>query len=221
MLTQGKTIKKVTQSGSKRHIDQLVVEKETAIFLNNVFMLSLNHTSQLEKEMAVGCLIANNKIGFKVDSVSYANHEVHIEANELCLNPIKQAGFMKPIASNIFQLTAYFQEAAILYKKTAITESAAIGSENNLLFSAEDMDQKTALFKVIGAYLIKHQTAMKGKSLLLSSRVTAELMAVIIRCGFSLVITRTAPTNQALEIAQAHNVSLVGFARGRKFNWYY
>ena len=62
MLTQGKTIKKVTQSGAKRHLDQLVVEKETQIFLNDTLVTTLRHTSQLEKEMGVGCLFAFNPL---------------------------------------------------------------------------------------------------------------------------------------------------------------
>ena len=221
MLTQGKTIKKVTQSGAKRHLDQLVVEKETQIFLNDTLVTTVRHTSQLEKEMGVGCLFAFNKIGFVVDSVSYANHEVRVDATETVVEPVKYDDFMKPIATSIFQLTAYFQEAAILYKKTAVTESAAIGDDKQLLFAAEDMNQKNALYKELGAYILEHKTDLKGKSLLLSSCVTLDLMSIIVCCGFSLIITRTAPTNQALDMAQAHGVSIVGFARGRKFNWYY
>ena len=221
MLTQAKTIQKVTQSGAKRHLDQLVVEKETQVFLNDGFITTVFHTSQLEKEMGVGCLFSFNKIGFVVDSVSYANHEVRINALETVLEPIKHDRYMKPVASSIFQLTAYFQEAAMLYKKTAVTESAAIGDAKQLLCTAEDMNQSNALYKVLGAYLLTYKSDLKGKSLLLSSCVTLDLMSIIVRCGFSLVITRTAPTHQALDMAQAYGVSIVGFARGRKYNWYY
>jgi len=221
MLVQTKTIKKVTESGSKRHIDNVVIEKTSHIYLNDVLIATLSHTSQNEKELGVGYLFSLNRIGFVIESVTYEDGLIRIKASEEVTSAIHHQSTIKPNAGDIFQLTAYFQEAALLYKKTAVTESAALGKGNTLLYSAEDMTQMNAFYKVIGAFLINKNHAMTGYSLLVSACITAEMMAIIIRCGVSLVITRTAPTHQALNMAGEHGVSIVGFARGRKYNWYY
>ena len=55
---------------------------------------------------------------------------------------------------------------------------------------------------------------------LISAKLDLFLMKKITYLGVGLVISRTAPTKQALEYAHSHNVSIVGFARGKRFNWY-
>ncbi|WP_462325684.1 formate dehydrogenase accessory sulfurtransferase FdhD [Desulfoplanes sp.] len=55
------------------------------------------------------------------------------------------------------------------------------------------------------------------KILLCSSRVTASLMRKITRAGLPMVVSRSATTMAAIEQAQRHGITVVGFARGNRF----
>ena len=119
MWTQRQNIKKVTEHAQKRHTDQLIIEKTSNIFLNDTFVYTGSHSATLEKEWAVGYLLVHDKINLDISSVSYTNNKIHVTASESSIKEQTHAAFLKPIPEIIFQLTSYFQEAAILYKKTA------------------------------------------------------------------------------------------------------
>ena len=63
MWTQSINLRKITELKNQRQTDQLLIEKESNIYLNNTFITTLNHSPQFEKEMALGYLIATKKIG--------------------------------------------------------------------------------------------------------------------------------------------------------------
>ena len=219
MWTQRQNIKKVTEHAQKRHTDQLIIEKTSNIFLNDTFVYTGSHSATLEKEWAVGYLLVHDKINLDISSVSYTNNKIHVTASESSIKEQTHAAFLKPIPEIIFQLTSYFQEAAILYKKTAITESAAIADHKQILYNAEDISQENALYKVLGRHALSTEKT-ESPFLLLSSKIDHLTVKTILKFNFKLLITRTAPTQQALELAKQHHISIVGFARGRKYNWY-
>ena len=56
--------------------------------------------------------------------------------------------------------------------------------------------------------------------LLTTGRISSEIATKAGRVGLPLVVSRSAPTSAAIEIAQRANLALVGFARGRRLNVY-
>ncbi len=220
MWTQRQNIKKVTEHAQKRHTDQLIIEKTSDIFLNNTFIYTGSHSATLEKEWAIGYLLTHNKINLDINSVTYTSNKIQVTATENTMKEQTQSSLLKPIPEIIFQLTSYFQEAAILYKKTAITESAAIANHKQILYNAEDISQENALYKVLGRHALNLEKTKESPFLLLSSKIDYLTLKSILKFNFKLLITRTAPTQQALELAKQHNIAIVGFARGRKYNWY-
>ena len=221
MWTQSINLRKITDFKNQRQTDQLVIEKQTKVYLNNKFIVELVHTPQLEKELALGYLILSQQIGFSYESIKFENDTVHVNAKPERKDSFTHSAFAKPDKHIIFELTAYFQQAAVLFKKTAITESAAFAKSNNVLATTEDLTQEAALYKAVGQLVMKGLIQdVNDYSLLISAKLDLSLMKKITYLGVGLVISRTAPTKQALEYAHSHNVSIVGFARGKRFNWY-
>jgi FdhD protein len=222
MWTQHINVLKVSEDRKKKQLDQLVIEKETKLFINTNFVCSLVHTPQFEKELIIGYVFMHYGLCDILD-VKYLqeSNELHIEAAiHNCHSPSTHLQFSKIDPYTIFQLSGYFQEQAYLYKKTAITESAAIALKDSLLFNAEDISQQNALYKTLGlAYNAGHKS-FETLALLVSAKIDSLLMTKLSRLGFLAIISRTAVTKQALDIAISKNISLYGFARGRRFNHY-
>jgi len=50
--------------------------------------------------------------------------------------------------------------------------------------------------------------------------VPGDLIAKALKVGLSMVVSCSAPTHKAIELAQEHGITLCGFARGRRLNIY-
>ena len=120
---------------------------------------------------------------------------------------------------NLFRLLNRFQKVSAEYQKTGGTHSAALCSRNKILFLREDLGRHNALDKVIGAALFKKHD-LSNKFILISSRIPSEILLKIVRSRISLVASVGAPTDKAIQIARREGVTLIGFARGNRFNIY-
>lgn len=102
--------------------------------------------------------------------------------------------------------------AARLYNLVRGVHTAVLSEPSQLLFSAEDVGRHNAVDKVAG------QAVMAGISttnciLLTSGRISSEMLGKARRMQIPLVVSRTAPTSITLQLAQAWNICVVGYAR--------
>ncbi|MFA5672444.1 MAG: formate dehydrogenase accessory sulfurtransferase FdhD, partial [Synergistaceae bacterium] len=58
------------------------------------------------------------------------------------------------------------------------------------------------------------------KAVLLSGRISSEMLIKAARIGTPLVVSRSAPTGLAIDLAEQLNITAVGFARGNSMNVY-
>ena len=117
------------------------------------------------------------------------------------------------------RLSGYFQEKSFLYKDTSISQSAAIATKDHILWSCEDIDTLNAVDKVIGMGLLQGKTT-QDRILMVSGKVDEAVVKRALLAGCAAVTSRLGPTNRARDLANRHNILLIGFARGKKFNVY-
>ena len=87
------------------------------------------------------------------------------------------------------------------------------------LAAAEDLGRHNALVKVIGRCLLDGvDTASCG--VLLSSRLSLEMVTKAARARFQLVAAVSAPTSLAVEVAERCGITLCGFLRGERCTVY-
>jgi len=61
---------------------------------------------------------------------------------------------------------------------------------------------------------------MEDKVLILSGRISSDILLKSARGKINLIISRSAPTSLAIEMAQKLGITIVGFARGKRMNIY-
>lgn len=126
---------------------------------------------------------------------------------------------MKLDYDKILDLFKVFNSASELFQATGGVHSCALCDREQILYSEEDIGRHNAVDKVIGLALM-HGVELQDKILLTSGRVSSEIIGKLARSGIHVIVSRSAPTDTAIEIARNRGMRLIGFARGRRLNIY-
>jgi FdhD protein len=112
-----------------------------------------------------------------------------------------------------------FHKRSSLYELTGCVHSAALSDGEGIVCFAEDIGRHSAVDKVLGSAVLEGIDP-RGMIMLASGRLSSEIVAKCARWAVPIVVSRTAPTALALEIAARTGVTVVGFVRGDRMNVY-
>jgi FdhD protein len=122
-------------------------------------------------------------------------------------------------AENIAILMNEFNTGSSVFKTTGGVHSSALSDGKSIIVFREDIGRHNAVDKVIGnSYLSKN--SLNDKILLTSGRISSEIVMKIANCDIQIIISRSAPTLRAVDLAQQNGMTLIGFARAGNFNIY-
>jgi len=133
------------------------------------------------------------------------------------LQPVQSAS--RFAAPDLLRLIGLLEEKSASFRLTGGVHSAALADSTDLLVMYEDIGRHNAVDKVLG-YAFLNRIVTGDKCLLLSGRVSSEILIKAARMGLPLVVSRSAPTLLAVELADQYGVALVGFARGERLSVY-
>lgn len=122
-------------------------------------------------------------------------------------------------SKEIIKLASSFDKASVVFKETGGVHSAALSNRYNIRVFKEDIGRHNAVDKVIGEALAK-DLDMKDLLLLTSGRITSEIIFKVCKIGSPIIVSRSAPTDQAIKSAEEIGITLIGFVRGRRMNVY-
>ncbi len=107
-----------------------------------------------------------------------------------------------------------------LFSQTGGTHAAAIFSgAGEIIAFSEDIGRHNALDKAIGKCLLE-EIPTAGCGVVLSGRISLELVAKSARAGLELIAAVSAPSSLAIDAAQRCNITLCGFVRDDRVTVY-
>lgn len=111
------------------------------------------------------------------------------------------------------------QELSRDFHRTGGMHNAAICSTTGIIQCYQDIGRHNALDKLYGYCLMNH-IPVKDKVIAFSGRISSEVLLKISKMGIAILLSKSAPTNLALELADDLGITAVGFIRGDRMNIY-
>jgi FdhD protein len=131
------------------------------------------------------------------------------------------AGQPKLSADLVPHFPTRLREAQAIFEHTGGLHAAGLfNTAGELLYLREDVGRHNAVDKLIGAAFLERRLPLHDHILMLSGRVSFELVQKAVTAGIPIVIAVGAPSSLAIETALRFGMTLIGFARGERFNVY-
>lgn len=241
---------RIDRGEKKNIQDVVTEEISLTVYLNGKELLTLLCSPDSLKELSTGFLYSSGLIKSKNDikdiTIDSRNWTSYIKLNakdadtQLVFKRLYTSGcgkgilfynaldlmHRKKITSNfkissekILTLMDSFQKMSVTFRETGGVHSAALSNGNDILIFKEDIGRHNALDKVIGEALMKG-LKMEDLIVLSSGRISSEIISKVQKIKSPFLISRSAPTDQAIKKAGELNLTLIGFARGKRMNVY-
>ena len=232
-------IVRYTRGEVERLSDTLICEEWLDLYVNETLLLQTPVSGQEIEELIHGFLFMEGYIaqgtGVEIRSgrggARYTRVEGEVHARTMrelvdCaaskidfgedIQPLPQG--RKRRIEEVLQLASDFQKLPSLYHETGGVHMAAF-ARDDILFSSDDISRRNAVDKTIGKAFLAEEVFSEGL-LLTSGRISSDIVLRMIRVQIPLIVSKSAPTDKAVELAEAYGVTLCGFARGKRVNVY-
>jgi FdhD protein len=122
-------------------------------------------------------------------------------------------------SEDCFSLMKEMQESSTVFQNTGGVHNAALCQEGKLVISRMDIGRHNALDKIYG-YCLKNAIPLEDKVLAFSGRISAEILLKASKIGCEIVLSKSAPTELALQLAEQLGITTIGFIRNDSLNVY-
>jgi FdhD protein len=121
----------------------------------------------------------------------------------------------------VLSLPARLRDAQETFDATGgLHASGLFEPDGTLIVLREDVGRHNALDKVIGERCLAGALPLHRSILMVSGRISFELVQKAAAAGIPILTAVGAPTDLAVQTAERVGMTLVGFLRGRRFNVY-
>lgn len=120
------------------------------------------------------------------------------------------------------QLSALMRELrhqAKIHRIAGGTHASALADGESLFVVAEDVGRHNTLDKIRGECMFRG-IPTKDRLLLTTGRISSEMVNKAVKMQVPIVASLTSPTDLAIKLAQAWEMTIIGYARGGKMNVY-
>jgi len=140
--------------------------------------------------------------------------QVAIHCPPVAPGPVVDSSVLMPLPSALRQAQRVFEQTGGLHAAGLFDQAG------RLLSMREDIGRHNAVDKLIGQMLQVGEVPLRDRLLLVSGRVSFEIVQKAAMAGVPILCAVSAASSLAIEAAQHFNMTLVGFLRDQSFNIY-
>ncbi|CAI8883150.1 Sulfur carrier protein FdhD [Brevibacillus sp. IT-7CA2] len=131
--------------------------------------------------------------------------------------PVESTTTVTP--SQCMRLMKELQASSEIHRQTGGVHNAALCTPDEVLLQFSDIGRHNALDKIYGKCL-RDNISTTDKILVFSGRISSEVLLKAAKIGAGIILSKSAPTDLALQLADELKLTAVGFIRNDKMNVY-
>jgi len=129
------------------------------------------------------------------------------------------AGAFRVSRTHILTVLRGLRKMAPVFSRTGATHQALFSDGKKIQFFFEELGRHNAVDKIVGAALMSRMD-LRGGVIVSTGRLSSEMLVKAARQGVPVLASPSAVTTGAIQLAQEYDITLVGFARGKRLNVY-
>ena len=213
----------------QRITDDVIREDRFSLYLNNTHILDQVASNDMLRELGAGFVICEG-LSDAVESVTVKGTDIWIEADtrkdvtlemrtggghgiyqnepgivtsSLTIPPEEVYAATAEIMSDTWQKTGGVHCSVLLKEGTVVAKSCDIGRHNTVdkIVGAAELQQTDRSLCYIGC----------------TGRQPSGMVGKVANAGIPILISRAAPTNKGITLAESIGITLINFSRGRRF----
>ena len=116
-------------------------------------------------------------------------------------------------AAQVRRLMHQLLRGSDLYREAGGVHSAALATTAGIVIFRDDIGRHNAVDKIHGECFLR-DIPVADKILLTTGRISSEILVKAAKLGVAILVSRSSPTDLALELAERTGITVIGQARG-------
>lgn len=219
-----RTIIKVKNEKTAIVEEPIITEYPLTLYLNGVKEKTFFMTPKNLEELIVGYLRVGDKICGRQDilrlEIFEEKNQAFVEVGDgISIEEARVQEIGRLEIENIYAIMNKTLEPTKLFVETGGIHSAAIYQAEKEVIKMYDVARHNAVDKAIG-YCLMNAIDCYDKILVISGRITFEMILKAEKAGIPMVLSKSAPTTLSVSQADQAGITLIGFIRGQQMNVY-
>ena len=133
------------------------------------------------------------------------------------LPPLTAEPRMTP--DGVLSLMERLLSSSTIHDITGGTHCSALACKEVIIALREDIGRHNTIDMCIGYSLLKEQKA-DNKTIVTTGRISSEIVAKVWRYGAPMIVSHSAPTSKAIDLADQAGITLIGYVRNSQMRVY-